>query len=175
MPLLNAGSAALGNKGKAMVLCFASMEFFGATCTTLVVVYKQIESFLPNYGASPHSMLLSCRHTVEQGPVSPSLLSADAFGLSPLQLAATIGTAVMLPLLFVPSLRHLSHFSSLGVVSTVVVMTAVVASALVDPHRTAAPLQVIYPRVHSPHGVLASFGQSGEWMLLVNPVACLRL
>lgn len=47
-----------------------------------------------------------------------------------------------MPLLFVPSLRHLSHFSSLGVVSTVIVMTAVAASTVVDPRRTAAPLQV---------------------------------
>mmetsp|Transcript_13585 Transcript_13585/g.41061 ORF Transcript_13585/g.41061 Transcript_13585/m.41061 type:complete len:381 (+) Transcript_13585:378-1520(+) len=110
------GSAALGDTGKAMVLVFASLEFFGAVCMSLIVIYKQIESFLPASGI---------------------------FGLSPLQSSAVVATVALVPMLFVPSLRHLSHFSSLGVVSTIIVMTAVAASAVVDPHRKAAPLQPV--------------------------------
>lgn len=34
-----------------MVLVFASLEFFGAVCMSLIVIYKQIESFLPASGA----------------------------------------------------------------------------------------------------------------------------
>lgn len=41
----------MGDKGKAMVLVFASLEFFGAVCMSLIVIYKQIESFLPASGA----------------------------------------------------------------------------------------------------------------------------
>ncbi len=47
-----------------------------------------------------------------------------------------------MPLLFIPSLRQLSHLSWLGFVSTLVVMFAVCAATADDPHRTAAPIQV---------------------------------
>lgn len=45
-----AGFAALGTPGKSMVLFFATLEFFGALCMALVVIYKQIESFVPGDG-----------------------------------------------------------------------------------------------------------------------------
>lgn len=108
------GFTALGTSGKSAVLVFAILEFFGALCMTLVVIYKQIESFLPDKGA---------------------------WGLSSVQLSAVVATVALLPLLFVPSLRHLSHFSSLGVISSFVVMTVVVAATVIDPHRVAPFIQ----------------------------------
>jgi Transmembrane amino acid transporter protein len=62
--------------------------------------------------------------------------------MSPLQLSAAVAMAAVAPLLFIPSLRQLSHLSWLGFVSTLVVMFSVCAAAAADPHRTAAPLQV---------------------------------
>lgn len=67
---------------------------------------------------------------------------AGAWSLPPLQLSAAVATLAVAPLLFIPSLRQLSHLSWLGFVSTLVVMLAVCAAAAADPHRTAAPLQV---------------------------------
>ena len=60
----------------------------------------------------------------------------------PLHLSAAVATVAVAPLLFIPSLRQLSHLSWLGFVSTLVVMLSVCAAAAADPHRTAAPLQV---------------------------------
>lgn len=125
------GFAALGTTGKTLVLVFATLEFFGALCITLVIIYKQIESFLPDSGG---------------------------LGLSPVQLSAAIATIALAPLLFVPSLRHLSHFSSLGVVSSFVVMAAVVAATVIDPHRTAAPLQTVPGHKAFHKDVLQGFG-----------------
>lgn len=113
------GKAALGKPGKILVLTFAMLEFFGASCMTLIVVWKQVETFLPDEGG---------------------------LGLSPLHLSATVATAAVFPLLLIPSLRHLSHLSWLGFVSTIVVMAAVMASTAVDPHRRAAPLQARPPQ-----------------------------
>lgn len=42
-----------------MVLCFATLEFFGALCMALVVIYKQIENFVPidgEWNRQPHSL-----------------------------------------------------------------------------------------------------------------------
>ena len=62
--------------------------------------------------------------------------------MAPLHLSAAVATVAVAPLLFIPSLRQLSHLSWLGFVSTLVVMFSVCAAAAADPHRTAAPLQV---------------------------------
>ena len=64
-----------------------------------------------------------------------------ALGLSSFHSSVAVATVAVLPLLFIPSLRHLSHLSWLGFVSTIVVMLAVVSAAAVDPHRQAPPLQ----------------------------------
>lgn len=108
------GYAALGTPGTFLVLIFATLEFFGALCVTLIVIYKQIESFLPDGGA---------------------------FKMSSVQLSVSVATVGLMPLLFIPSLRHLSHFSSLGVVSCLVVVAAVVAATVIDPHRKASFIQ----------------------------------
>jgi amino acid permease len=58
-PATCAGYAALGTSGTFLVLIFATLEFFGALCVTLIVIYKQIESFLPDggeYSGSTESM-----------------------------------------------------------------------------------------------------------------------
>lgn len=41
----------MGHKGKVLILFFGSLEFFGAVCMALIVIYKQIENFLPANGA----------------------------------------------------------------------------------------------------------------------------
>jgi hypothetical protein len=66
--------------------------------------------------------------------------------MSSVQLSVSVATVGLMPLLFIPSLRHLSHFSSLGVVSCLVVVAAVVAATVIDPHRKASFIQVGAPR-----------------------------
>jgi vesicular inhibitory amino acid transporter len=78
--------------------------------------------------------------------------------MGPLHLSAAVATVAVAPLLFIPSLRQLSHLSWLGFVSTLVVMFSVCAAAAADPHRTAAPLQPAPGHELLQWGIVPAFG-----------------
>lgn len=116
------------------------------------VIWKQVEVLLPVHGGCPSTpspsvpRLLAERQycnlhrcVCQQNTMCTAI--AGAWEMSPLNLSAAVATVAVAPLLFIPSLRQLSHLSWMGFVSTLVVMLAVCAAAAADPHRTAAPLQ----------------------------------
>ena len=48
--LCDVGYAALGSTGRVMVLVMAMTEFFGASCMTLIVIWRTIVALLPETG-----------------------------------------------------------------------------------------------------------------------------
>ena len=48
-----AGVAVMGPKGKYVVAAFAIFEFFGGSCLTLMVLWRQVITILPSTGVLP--------------------------------------------------------------------------------------------------------------------------
>ena len=149
----------MGPRGKFVVAGFAIFEFFGGSCLTLMVLWRQVITILPADGgavcsllptttlALPHSQpqtqhctILCCRCLLRSQ--RPRLRGATGlWGYSSLQVGVAFSIAALTPVLLLPSFTKISSLAFMGCLSTILVVLVAIGTVADDPLRHRMPLQ----------------------------------